>query len=71
MYAIRSYYDLPRAALDARLLRKRGLDRGLRRLRVALGGADEIGGEPLAVVEQRLEQMLGQELLVVEADRGS
>ncbi len=39
------------------------------RRRIAAGGADQVGGEPLVVVEQRLEQMLGGDPLMVLADR--
>ncbi len=62
--------DLARAgSLDARLLRKLGLDGGERPLRVGAGGAKQVGGEALAVVEQDLEEVLGREALVAAALR--
>ena len=35
--------------------------------RVATGGADQLGGQALAIVQQNLEQMLGGDLLVATA----
>ena len=48
---------------------ERGLGLLQRVLGPAAGGADEIGGEAVGVVEQDLEQMLGREALVAPARR--
>ena len=45
------------------------VERRPRLRRVAAGARDQVGGQPLVVVEQRLQQMLGQEPLVVLAQR--
>ena len=56
------------AALDLRQLAKLQFDGGARGLVVTAGGADQAGGGPFVVVEQRLQQVLGRELLVKFAD---
>jgi len=48
--------------------RQRTVDRGTRLGRVAPGGADQPGGGTVRVVEQGLEQVLGQDPLMVFAD---
>ena len=57
------------AARDLRPLGEVGIDGQERRLGVAARLADETCGHALAVVEQRLQEMLGRELLVAFAQR--
>ena len=57
------------AALDARQLGERPLHRRPGRRRVAAGARDQVRGQPLVVVEQRLQQVLRQEPLVVLPER--
>ena len=62
--------DLPGAAAgDFGALGERRLDGRQGLARIAAGAVDQTGGEPLGVVEQHLEQVLGRELLVSLAQR--
>jgi hypothetical protein len=61
------HVELALPALDARQLGKLGLDIGPRHHRIAAGRLDQVGRQTLVVVEQRLEQVLRQEPLVVLA----
>ena len=55
------HVDLPRPRpLDLREPVELGIDRLQRRLRIAPGGANEIGAQPLAILQQHLQQMLGR-----------
>ena len=55
------------AALDLGLLLEQFLGRPLCRLGVAAGGRDQVGGHAFRIVEQHLQEMLGQEPLVALA----
>ncbi len=57
------------AALDLGALGERRLDGGQRLARAAAGTVDQPCGQPLGIVKQDLEQMLGAELLVAFAQR--
>ena len=57
------------AALDLGLLLEQILGGLLGRLGVAAGGLDQIGGHALRVVQQDLQQVLGQEALVAFPQR--
>ncbi len=52
------------AARDFRALGERGFGRGQRRARIAAGAVDQAGAQPLRVVEQDFEQVIGGELLM-------
>ncbi len=52
------------AAGNFRPFGKRHLDGGQHLARIAAGTVDQSGGEPLRIVEQHFEQMLGRELLM-------
>ena len=56
------------AALDLREARERKLDRPQSVVRPSASGSNKIGGEALAIVEERLEDMFWGELLVVLAN---
>ena len=57
------------AARHRRDLGQRLVDLADRDLRIAAGALDQPGGHALAVLEQRLEQVLGRDPLVVQPDR--
>src|SRR6202035_1170681 len=64
------HIDLPRPRpLDLREPVELGIDRLQRRLRVAPGGANEIGAQPLAVLQQHLQQVLRRQPLVAAPQR--
>src|SRR5204863_6771224 len=66
----RAHIDLAgAAALDFRLLVELGIDRQERRLRIAAGGADQIGAEAFLVFEQNLEEMFRRQPLMAAAQR--
>ncbi len=66
------HVDLPRPRpLDLREPVELGIDRLQCRLRVAPGGANEIGAQPLAVLQQHLQQVLGRQPLMAAPQRHS
>ena len=66
------HIDLPRARpLDLREPVELRIDRLQRRLRIAPGGANEIGAQPLAVLQKHFEQVLRRQPLVTAPQRHS